>query len=88
MYFVYFLVSKEKNFIYVGRTDNIDKRFAEHLEGMVQSTKFYRPLVLDSYIAVSTRKKAVELEKYFKRGSGKAFLKKRILTNEAPKENC
>jgi hypothetical protein len=38
-----------------------------------------------AYIAVRTEKKARELEKYFKTGSGRAVLKKRILTDEAPK---
>jgi hypothetical protein len=37
-----------------------------------------------AYVAVPTVRKAKELEKYFKTGSGKAVLKKRILTDEAP----
>lgn len=56
----------------------------EHEEGLVQSTKAYRPLELVAYIAVGSQTKALELETYFKKGSGKAILKKRILTDEAP----
>jgi hypothetical protein len=41
-------------------------------------------LVLVAYVAVRSERKARELEKYFKTGSGKAVLKKRILTDEAP----
>jgi len=40
-------------------------------------------LTLEAFIAVKTESKARELEKYFKTGSGKAILKKRILTDEA-----
>ena len=63
---------------------DVYKRFAEHEDGLVQSTKAYRPLRLAAYIAVPSSKKARELERYFKAGSGKAVLKKRILTDEAP----
>ena len=39
--------------------------------------------MLVAYVAVPTERKARKLEKYFKTGSGKAVLKKRILTDEA-----
>jgi hypothetical protein len=55
-----------------------------HDAGLVQSAKAYRQLVLVAYVAVRSERKARELEKYFKTGSGKAVLKKRILTDEAP----
>ena len=75
----------EKDFMYVGSTDNLKRRLDEHNRGLCQSTKAYRPLELNAYIAVLTENKARELEKYFKSGSGKAVLKKRILTTEATK---
>jgi putative endonuclease len=55
------------------------KRLAEHNDGKTQSTKHYLPFELESYIAVKTKTQAKTLEKYFKTGSGKAILKKRIL---------
>ena len=82
-WFVYILRSNSKDFTYVGSTNNLTRRLREHEEGLVQSTKAYRPLLLEAYVAVSTEKKARELEKYFKTGSGKAILRKRILTDEA-----
>jgi len=82
-WFVYVLRSWSRNFVYVGSTNDLARRLLEHEEGSVQSTKAYRPLVSVAYVAVSTEKKARELEKYFKTGSGKAVLKKRILTDEA-----
>lgn len=83
MYYVYFLENKEKNYLYVGSTANLRKRFVEHNNGKNQLTKSYIPLMLSAYIAVTTEIQARNLEKYFKTGSGKAILKKRILQNEA-----
>jgi hypothetical protein len=48
--------------------------------GISQSTTPYKPFTLEAYVAVKTERL---LEKYFKTGSGKAVLKKRILTDEA-----
>lgn len=84
MWYIYFLKSKKKlNWIYVGSTNNLNRRIPEHNDGKVLSTRPYLPIYLDAYIAVRTEQKARELEKYFKIGSGKAILKKRILTDEA-----
>lgn len=84
MWYVYFLKSKQKeNWIYVGSTNNIERRLWEHNEGMTQSAKPFLPVYLDAYVAVRTEAKARILEKYFKVGSGKAIAKKRILTDEA-----
>ena len=79
MWFVYILKSTQHSFIYVGSSQNIEKRVASHNRGENQSTKHYAPFTLEAYIALKTEKKAIELEKYFKTGSGKAVLKKRFL---------
>lgn len=55
----------------------------EHQDGYVHSTQGYAPFVLVAYIAVSTERTARDLESYCKTGSGKAFFRKRILTDEA-----
>ena len=85
MWYVYILRNLAKKFIYIGSTNNLKRRLAEHNEGRSISTKAYRLFSLEAYVAVRTEVKARELEKYFKTGSGKAILKKRILTNEATK---
>ena len=79
MWFVYVLKSINHPFLYVGMTHDLERRMASHNSGMNQSTKHYAPFSLETYIAVKTEKKAKELEKYFKAGSGKAVLKKRFL---------
>jgi predicted GIY-YIG superfamily endonuclease len=78
-WFVYILKSLKKDFKYIGSTNNLTRRIQEHNNGLVQSTKAYRPFVIEAYIAVQTEVRARALEKYFKTGSGKAVLKKRIL---------
>ena len=81
-WYVYFLVSLSRDFVYVGSCNNLNRRMFEHNEGLVQSTKSYKPLELAAYVAVKTEGRARELEKYFKTGSGKAILRKRILADE------
>ena len=82
MWFVYIIKSINKIYTYIGSIDNIKRRLSEHNNGLVKSTKPYFPFRLAAYIAVETETKARQLEKYFKTGSGKAVLNKRILSDE------
>jgi putative endonuclease len=83
MWYVYIIRSLESNFQYIGSTNKVEKRLDEHNRGENKSSRPYRPFRLEAYVAVQTETKARELEKYFKTGSGKAILKKRILSDEA-----
>jgi putative endonuclease len=83
-WYAYALVTQRHDFIYVGSTNNVERRLEEHNEGRVQSTKPYRPLSLGAYIAVPSERRARELEAYLKKGSGKAILRNRILADEVP----
>jgi len=84
MWYVYFLKSSKKDsWIYVGSTNRLSRRLKEHCSAKSLATKPYLPLTLAAYIAVRSEEKARELEKYFKVGSGKSILKRRILTDEA-----
>jgi len=78
MRYVYFIELCNGN-TYVGSTPDLKHRFNLHQEGRVLSTKAYRPVKLRAYLAVEKEKKARELEKYFKSGSGKAIALKRFL---------
>ncbi|MCX5642660.1 MAG: GIY-YIG nuclease family protein [Candidatus Omnitrophica bacterium] len=75
MDYVYFLKEWHGR-LYVGSTNNLKRRLEEH-------KKDKSGFKLLAYIAVENESKARELEKYFKTGSGRAILKKRILTDEA-----
>ena len=79
MWYVYVLRSIIDKNLYVGSTNDIGRRLNEHNSGKVDSTKSRTPLTLEAYFAVKNKSKAVELEQYFKTGSGRALLCKRIL---------
>jgi predicted GIY-YIG superfamily endonuclease len=79
MWYVYFLKSQKQDWHYIGSTNDLKRRFKQHNGGEVQSSKHFIPLELEAYISVKSEAKARELEKYFKTGSGRAFLKKRII---------
>ena len=81
MWYVYFLQLNNGD-IYVGSTNDLKRRAAEHAAGDVVSTAWLRPHKLRSYVAVETEAGARSLEKYFKSGSGKALAKRRILLQE------
>ena len=77
MYYVYFLELSNHS-SYVGYTSDLKQRITYHNSGLVPSTKQHLPAKLKSYIAVETEKIAINLEKYFKSGSGKALALKRF----------
>ena len=75
MYFVYAISSKSRNYIYVGLTNNIERRISEHNKGYNKTTKPYMPFILIYQKSFNTRIEARLHEKYLKGGSGKKFLK-------------
>jgi len=60
-------------------TNNLKRRLKEHRSGSSRYTNQFLPIYLKSCIIVGSRNHAESLEKYFKSGSGIAFMKKRIL---------
>ena len=74
MYYVYSLKCKEG--YYVGCTDNIEERLGRHRKGNVPATADRLPINLEFYFATEDKYKAFALEKYFKSGSGRAFINK------------
>lgn len=67
MYFVYFLQSKVDNTYYIGSTENIKRRFAEHNQGKTKSIRHKIPLKL-VYCEIYTnrtiaRKREIELKR-------------------------
>ncbi len=78
MFYTYVLRSLKDNKLYIGFTENLEKRIKEHKLGYVDATKNRRPLKLIYYEACRNKQKALEREKYFKTGYGRRFLKNRI----------
>ena len=76
MVFVYVLISEIKGLrLYVGMTNNVERRLKEHNEGKQKSTKAYKPWKLFTIEKFETRKEARVREKYLKSGSAKERLK-------------
>ncbi|MFM9986847.1 MAG: GIY-YIG nuclease family protein [Flavobacteriales bacterium] len=45
MYFIYSISSLERNYIYVDLTDNFNRRFIQHNNGIERTTRPYRPFL-------------------------------------------
>lgn len=56
--------------------DNIEDRLERHQKGQIPATATRLPIKLEFHIVIEDKYKAFELEKYFKSGSGRAFIKK------------
>ena len=78
-YYVYLLVSNKTPWIYIGCSNNLEKRLKEHSEGKVYSTKKMLPVELIYYEGFRSKDCAYQREKSLKAyGSGLAKLKSRL----------
>ncbi len=75
MYYVYVLFSKKDHELYIGYTNDLERRIKEHKLGKVRATMFRRPLLLIYYEAYLYWAEAKQREKYLKGGNGRAQLK-------------
>jgi putative endonuclease len=84
MYYTYILKSlKEPGAIYIGYTKDLKSRIAQHNSSANGGyTKRYAPWELETYLAFSEEKEARMFEAYLKSSSGKAFMKKRLISNQ------
>ncbi|MEI8249097.1 MAG: GIY-YIG nuclease family protein [Candidatus Taylorbacteria bacterium] len=78
MFYVYILQSKKDGNLYIGRTNNVERRVGEHNIGKVSSTKSRRPLVLRKIFSVATELDSVNLEKELKKGFRREELKREL----------
>lgn len=80
MYYVYIIRSiNHLDQIYVGCTEDLNKRLSNHNCGTTPHTDKYKPWKLVMYLAFENKDKAYEFEEYLKSGSGRAFRDKRFL---------
>ena len=75
MYFVYVILSLRRNYIYVGLTSSVERRFEQHQVGKEATTAPYRPFQLLLAEQYETRREARRREKYLKSGIGKEWIK-------------
>jgi putative endonuclease len=78
MHYVYVLQSERDGKLYIGHTDDLKRRFREHNNGLVPSTKKRTPFRIVYYEACNILEDAIKREKQFKTGFGRAYLKRRL----------
>jgi putative endonuclease len=78
MWYTYILQSKKSKHWYTGCTPDLRKRFMEHNDGLVFSTKGRGPFALVYYEACLNKDDAFTRERYLKSGMGKRYLRNRL----------
>ena len=78
MFYTYVIQSKKDGRWYTGSTGDLRKRFKEHNDKKVSSTKGRTPFKLIYYEACINEKDARTREKYLKTGMGKRYLRNRL----------
>ncbi len=78
MYYVYIIQSTKDKHFYTGSTNDLRKRFKEHNNQEVYSTKGRGPFTLIYYEACLDTQDASTREKYLKSGMGKRYIKNRL----------
>ena len=79
MFYVYLIRSSSHPAqTYVGITQDLKRRIAEHNGGQSTHTAKFMPWELVTYHAFHDKNNAYDFERYLKTGSGKAFATKRF----------
>ncbi len=74
--YVYAIKSTVKDWVYVGMSNDVNRRLSEHNRGKEPSTKALAPFMLIYQEEVLDRKSARIREKYLKSSAGRRFLKR------------
>jgi putative endonuclease len=79
VHYVYCLTSiADPSRRYIGYTENLRQRIADHNRGCCPATAPFRPWRVKGYIAFDNKPTALAFERYLKTGSGHAFASKRL----------
>jgi len=78
-YYVYILKSLKDRNLYIGITNNLQKRLEEHNSGVVKSTKNRKPLILVYQEIYSTLSEARKKEWFLKNTPQGGKLKKKLV---------
>ncbi|MCK4271616.1 N-6 DNA methylase [bacterium] len=83
VFFVYAIACEGESY-YIGHTDNIPRRWQEHLSGKgAKWTKTHKPRYIAHYEEFNSRKEAIDREQKLKTTAGRRWLKKAIATGRA-----
>jgi putative endonuclease len=72
-HYVYVLVSLKDGRCYVGRSNNLLRRYWQHANGLVQSTRHRRPLIMVHWEMFSDKKQAGQREQWLKSPEAASF---------------
>jgi putative endonuclease len=78
MFYTYVIRGRKDGKWYTGYTNDLRKRFKEHNDNQVTSTKNRGPFEIIYYEACVDREDASARERYLKTGMGKRYLKNRL----------
>jgi len=78
MNYTYILRSKKDKQLYIGCTNNLEKRFREHNSGVVSATKNRVPPELIFYEVFTNQSDAFAREQWLKSGWGRHHMKKML----------
>ena len=78
MHYVYALWSSRQKKFYIGQTNDLKRRIAEHKNGKTQTTDRLANWKLVYYEACLSKKDAEHRERQLKTGFGRGFLKRRL----------
>ncbi len=81
MFFTYVLYSAKFDKIYIGQTNNLSLRLAEHNAGKSKSTKGFVPWEIIYSEKFESRAEAMKRERELKSHVGRDFIRREILTN-------
>ena len=81
---VYVLKSEVDGILYVGMTENLDRRIAEHNHGKSKFTSGHRPWKLIYSETAEDFNSARAKEKYFKSAAGKIYIQKKLKEGSLP----
>ncbi|MFH0852303.1 MAG: GIY-YIG nuclease family protein [bacterium] len=74
MIYLYVIKSNEKNYRYIGITNELSRRLKQHNTGCNKSTKIYKPFTLIHSEEFQNYKEARKREVFLKSGIGRKFL--------------
>jgi len=83
VYYVYAIRCQDDS-IYIGHTDNLARRWEEHLAGHAADwTKQHKPIQIVHYEEYTSRQEAADREKWLKTGYGRKWMKREIEAGRA-----
>lgn len=65
--------------LYIGCTSDLERRILEHESGKCKYTVGRKPFKLEFSISLPDKYLAFNLERYLKKGSGRAFIKRHLV---------